>query len=69
MKHQAVLQNGYDSSVVRRVAAVLLRHVRPQSRTEAFMLLDSKLAMYLFDRTGLAVEVDHYFGDQQNLAA
>ena len=64
-----MIRNGYDLDGMRRVAAVLLRHVRPLCRTEAFALLDEKLGVFIFDKTALATEVDRYFGDNTHLAA
>lgn len=69
MLHKAMIRNGYDMEGIRRVAAVLLRHVRPQSRTEAFTLLIDKLGVFIFDRTAFVAEVDRYFGDHTHLAA
>lgn len=69
MLHDAIVRNGYDLAGMRRVAAVMLRHVRPQSRTDAFALLDEKLGVFIFDKTALAVEIDHYFGNDTHLAA
>lgn len=69
MLHDAMIRNGYNLDGMRRVAAVLLRHVRPQSRTEAFTLLDEKLGVFIFDKTALSAEIDRYFGDHIHLAA
>ena len=63
MISKGLIRNGYDIDGMRRVAGVLLRHIRPQSRTEAYELLDGKLGVFLFDRTALAVEVDRYFSE------
>ncbi|WP_138379935.1 hypothetical protein [Luteithermobacter gelatinilyticus] len=50
-----------DDEAASRVARVLLRHVRPRTKDEALHLLDSKLGVYLQDRTSLSKEVDQYF--------
>jgi hypothetical protein len=69
MMHNRMIRNGYDLEGMRRVAAVMLRHVRPESRGDAFTLLDEKLGVFIFDRTALAAEIDRYFGDRGHLAA
>jgi hypothetical protein len=69
MLHNAVIRNGYDLGGVRRVAGVLLRHVRPRSRSEALTLLDEKLGVFIFDRTVLDAEVSRYFAGEAPLAA
>ncbi len=60
---------GYDTEGVRRVARTLLSHVRPQSRSDAFTLLDGQLGVYALDRTVIAAEIDYYFGGDESLAA
>lgn len=51
----------YDHEGVRRVARVLLRHVRPINRTMAYDVLDGRLGVYVKDRTLIRAEVDRYF--------
>lgn len=67
--HNTIIRNGYDLDGMRRVAGVLLRHIRPVTRTEAFNILDGKLGVFLFDRTALAIEIDRYFLERSELAA
>lgn len=59
MRDQAL--EGYNIDGVRRVARVLLRHVKPGDRTTAYELLDGRLGVYVIDRTILRVEIDRYF--------
>ncbi len=51
----------YDHEGVRRVARVLLHHVRPANRTMAYHVLDGRLGVYVKDRTVIRAEVDRYF--------
>lgn len=53
----------YDQDGIRRVARVLLRHVRPEDRTRAYEVLDGRLGIYMVDRAVLRAEIDHYFQD------
>lgn len=59
----------YDSEGVRRVARVLLRHVRPQSRNEAHAVLDGRLGVYATNQAILRAEIDKYFGAVKDRAA
>lgn len=60
MKHTPAL--GYDLEGIRRVARVLLRHVQPETPTDAYDVLDGRLGVYVADRTILSAEIDRYFG-------
>ena len=51
----------YDREGVRRVARVLLRHVRPRDRGTAYEVLDGRLGIYVKDRAAIRAEVDRYF--------
>lgn len=59
----------YDQDGIRRVARVLLRHVRPDSRTRAYEVLDDRLGIYMVDRAVLRAEIDHYFEEGATRAA
>ena len=59
MRHLPVLD--YDQDGVRRMARVLLRHVRPENRSRAFEVLDGRLGVYMVDRAVLRAEIDRYF--------
>ncbi len=52
---------GYDAEGVRRVAQVLLRHIRPDNRAKAYEVLDGRLGVYMVDRAVLRAEIDRYF--------
>lgn len=51
----------YDQDGVRRLARVLLRHIRPENRSSAYEVLDGRLGVYLVDRAVLRAEIDRYF--------
>jgi len=51
----------YESEGLRRVAGTLLRHVRPRSRAEAYVILDGRLGVYGMDHAAIEVEIDRYF--------
>lgn len=59
----------FDDEGVRRIAQVLLRHVRPQDRNTAYEVLDGRLGVYLKNRTVIRAEVDRYFNHDQPKAA
>ena len=63
-----IIRNGYDIHGMRRVAGVLLRHIRPQNRTEAQQLLNGKLGVFLHDHMALAAEVELYFAERPELS-
>ncbi|RMF07768.1 MAG: hypothetical protein D6763_11515 [Alphaproteobacteria bacterium] len=62
-------QTSYDTEGVRRVARTLLRHIRPETRHEAFAILDGRIGVYAVDRTVIAAEIDYYFNESEPLAA
>ncbi|MDA5193441.1 hypothetical protein [Govanella unica] len=51
----------YDLDGIRRVARVLLKHVRPENRSRAYEVLDGRLGVYMVDRAMLRAEIDRYF--------
>lgn len=59
----------YDDDGVRRVAQVLLRHTRPETRNEAETILHGRLGVYTRDGMLLRTEIDKYFGTARDRAA
>ncbi len=68
MMHGPQVKFGYDFEGMRRVARLLLEHVRPQNRTEAYALIYGEMGAYMLDRSALAAEVDGYLAEHSGLA-
>lgn len=49
---------------VERVAATVLRHIRPDTRADAAQIIRIRLGCYGIDETMIAQVVDSYFGQQ-----
>ena len=54
---------------VERVAATVLRHVKPETRTEAVHIVRVRLGCYGIDEAMIANVVDTYFQAEQEEAA
>ena len=50
---------------VERVAATVLRHVRPENRTDAARIIRIRLGCYGIDEATIAQVVEAYFGSPQ----
>lgn len=57
-------QDFYDLDGIHRVAQVMLRHVRPETRNEAYDVLEHRLGVYMADRNSLRVVIDSYFDER-----
>ncbi|PHZ83314.1 hypothetical protein [Paremcibacter congregatus] len=51
----------HDSETTRRVARVLLKHIGPKDRTEAYSILHSRIGVYTYDTGAITQEIDSYF--------
>ncbi|HKJ74985.1 MAG TPA: hypothetical protein VKA19_12795 [Alphaproteobacteria bacterium] len=49
---------------VERVAATVLRHVRPETRAEAAYIIRVRLGCYGIDEPMVAAVIDSYFGPE-----
>jgi hypothetical protein len=54
---------------VERVAATVLRHVRPDTRAEAAYIIRVRLGCYGIDETMIATVIDAYFESQNETDA
>jgi len=50
-----------DAETTHRIAQVLLRHIGPKDKTEAFRILSSRIGVYVKDKKAISTEVDNYF--------
>ncbi len=50
-----------DVATTRRIARVLLKHVRPKNKEEAISILNSRLGIYMNNNSAITNEVERYF--------
>ncbi|WP_417317821.1 hypothetical protein [Emcibacter sp.] len=51
----------HDPETARRIARVLLKHIRPRNRDEAREILEGRLGVYVTRKESLDQEIDSYF--------
>jgi len=50
-----------DHLATQRVARVLLKHTQPETKEQAEKILNSRLGVYISDKSSLNAEIEKYF--------